>query len=68
MSQLTLRRYTDIDDYRKAKLGYDASMQALEELRERGMVVSIETEIPLPPEGYPDDFIIVAKAEILEGE
>jgi hypothetical protein len=68
MSQLTLRRYTDIDEYKKAKAGYDISVRALEELRAMGLEVYLETEIPLPPEGYPDDFIIVAKGEIQEGE
>lgn len=65
MSQYKTKRYDNVEDYLKAKAGYDASVQALEELRQKGYVVHLDTELPLPPQGYPEDVIIIARGQIL---
>lgn len=65
MSQYTLKRYQDLSDYLEARKEYLATQAELDMLREQGHVVFDQGEIPLPPDGYPDDFIIVAKAQNL---
>jgi hypothetical protein len=55
-------RYHDIEDYLQAKAEFSQIQEEVAKQRKQGLIVNVDAEYPLPPDGY-DDYVIEAKLE-----
>lgn len=65
MSQYTIYRCSNVEEYLEKVAEYRQAEANADLVRAKGFVVHVTLDIPLPPEGYPDDFTIEAKGLIL---